>query len=239
MRKMTRARRAAKYELNIVLGCKPWNRKTFNETICHFPGRWKYIQAPEGLSLKDLAALRPRRLFFLHWSWLVPANILSSYECIAFHMTDLPFGRGGSPLQNLIVRGIRRTRLSAFRMTPRFDEGPIYLMEELSLDGSAQEIYVRASELAARMIRRILRENPRPRPQQGKPVIFRRRTPVESQIPASLSLEQMHDFIRMLDADTYPRAYLEYSGHRFEFRRSVLYPDRVEALVTITVGRRG
>ena len=31
-------------------------------------------------------------------------EIHENYKCIIFHMTDLPFGRGGSPLQNLISR---------------------------------------------------------------------------------------------------------------------------------------
>ncbi len=26
------------------------------------------------------------------------------FECVCFHMTDVPYGRGGSPLQNLIIR---------------------------------------------------------------------------------------------------------------------------------------
>ena len=28
-------------------------------------------------------------------------------------MTDLPYGRGGSPLQNLIIRGFESTKISA------------------------------------------------------------------------------------------------------------------------------
>ncbi len=44
----------------------------------------------------------------------------------------------------------------------------------------------------------------------------------------------MHDFIRMLDAEGYPRAFLQHSGFRFEFSRSALYDGRVVADVTIT-----
>ena len=56
-------------------------------------------------------------------------------------MTDLPFGRGGSPLQNLITRGISKTKISALRCNEEIDAGPIYLKRPLSLHGSAEEIY--------------------------------------------------------------------------------------------------
>jgi methionyl-tRNA formyltransferase len=42
-------------------------------------------------------------------------------------MTDLPFGRGGSPLQNLISRKIYNTKLSAIRVVKELDAGPVFL----------------------------------------------------------------------------------------------------------------
>ncbi len=38
------------------------------------------------------------------------------------HMTDVPYGRGGSPLQNLIARGHTSTKLTAMRMTAEVDK---------------------------------------------------------------------------------------------------------------------
>jgi methionyl-tRNA formyltransferase len=45
----------------------------------------------------------------------------------------------------------------------------------------------------------------------------------------------LHDFIRMLDADGYPHAFLEYGKFRLEFSRSALYEGRVVADVRITL----
>ena len=42
-------------------------------------------------------------------------------------MTDLPYGRGGSPLQNLIINGHKETMMSALRCVQELDAGPIYL----------------------------------------------------------------------------------------------------------------
>ncbi len=68
---------------------------------------------------------------------------------------------------------------------------------------------------------------------------FRRRKPEESQIAKPDSLERLHDFIRMLDAEGYPRAFLTHAGYRFEFSRSALYDGRIVADVQITLEPKG
>ena len=63
-------------------------------------------------------------------------------------MTDLPFGRGGSPLQNLIFGGIYRTKVSALKMTDEVDSGPIYMKHDLDIStGSATEIFEQVSDI--------------------------------------------------------------------------------------------
>ncbi len=73
-------------------------------------------------------------------------------------MTDLPFGRGGSPLQNLIVRGHKQTKISAIKVVEAMDAGDVYLKEELDLYGTADEIFMRASKIVfKKMIPQILK----------------------------------------------------------------------------------
>jgi methionyl-tRNA formyltransferase len=220
----------------LVLGCKPWNRRVYEETLRWLPGRWNYIGSPEDFSLDVAEKISPRYIFFLHWSWKVPQEIVERFECVCFHMTDVPFGRGGSPLQNLILRGYRETKLTALRMSEEFDAGPVYMKAQLSLEGGAEEIYGRASRLSAEMIQRIIQREPKPLPQRGKPVIFKRRKPEESEIKGAASLEELHDLIRMLDAEGYPRAFLRHAGFCFEFSRPALYDGRIVADVKITRG---
>ena len=96
------------------------------------------------LTYQKVKAFKPRYIFFPHWSWIIPLDIFENLECVVFHMTDLPFGRGGSPLQNLIERGIYQTKISAIRVAEELDAGPVYLKRDLSLEGSAEEIFKRA-----------------------------------------------------------------------------------------------
>ena len=218
----------------LVLGCKPWNQRLFLESLCHLPGRWSYLNSPKGLTIEFVRKLSPRYIFFLHWSWKVPAEIVRDFACVCFHMTDVPYGRGGSPLQNLIVRGHRETKLTALRMTEAFDAGPVYLKESLSMEGGAEEIYLRTGRLSAKMIERIVAEAITPVAQKGNAVYFKRRTPAQSEITKPGSIEALFDFIRMLDAEGYPRAFVQHSGMRFEFSRPALYDGRIMADVKIT-----
>ncbi len=218
---------------NLVAGSRPWSRQVFDETLARDAGDWHFAGRPEDLSVERLASLDPDRIFFLHWSWKIPSEILERWECICFHMTDVPYGRGGSPLQNLIVRGHRQTRLTALRAVEALDAGPVYLKEDLSLEGSAEEIFIRATHLSVKMIRTIIAEGIEPVEQAGEATVFRRRTPAESRIADPRSLAELHDFVRMLDAEGYPRAFLEYGGFRFEFSRASLRNGRIEADVSI------
>lgn len=223
----------------LVLGCKPWNRRVYDDVLCKLPGEWRYVGAPGELSQELVREFAPRYVFFLHWSWKVPAEIVDRVECVCFHMTDVPYGRGGSPLQNLIARGHKETKLTALRMTQNFDAGPVYGKEPLSLEGNAEEIYIRASYLSARMIERLIREEPVPRPQQGEAVNFKRRKPEQSEIGNVAALPDLYDLIRMLDAEGYPRAFINHAGFRFEFSRAALYDGQIVADVKITPVQSG
>jgi methionyl-tRNA formyltransferase len=218
----------------LVAGTRPWNRDVFDRRIGGLPGRWEFVDAPGGLTPQRVEELDPRYLFFLHWSSLVPRSITDRYECVNFHMTDVPFGRGGSPLQNLIARGRRDTMLTALRMTADLDAGPVYMKRPLSLEGLAEEIYLRASHLAVEMIEQIIREQPQPEPQQGEPLVFERRRPEQSEIGHTTSLDELFDFLRMLDAEGYPRAFLVHRGYRYEFSRPARRTGHLEAQVIVT-----
>jgi methionyl-tRNA formyltransferase len=221
----------------VVVGSKSWSRQVFDDVISKSPGRWYFVDSQDQLTGEHMQSLSPRFVFFLHWSRKVPNEIVDNYECVCFHMTDVPYGRGGSPLQNLIVRGHRSTILSALRMTDEIDAGPVYLKEELSLEGSAEEIYLRANYLAAQMIDTIIRERPKPATQTGEVVAFKRRRPEESEIQNATSLLTLYDFIRMLDAEGYPRAFITHRGFRHEFSEANLHDGGITAVVTITPAR--
>lgn len=193
------------------------------------------INNKEDLTYECLKRLGPRYVFFPHWSNIIPAEVYENFECVIFHMTDLPFGRGGSPLQNLIIRKFKETKISAFRCVKGLDAGPIYLKRALSLSGSASEIFQRCKDIILDMMAEIVAKRPDPKPQEGEPVFFKRRKPEESKMESIGSLEDAYDFIRMLDAPGYPHAYIETGGVRIEFTQAKLHGGEIFAEARLTV----
>ena len=216
----------------IVASCKPWNESGFELLKSEIKADWQWVSTQTQL-LQALENCKPRYIFFLHWNWYVPKEIWQNQECVCFHMTDVPFGRGGSPLQNLIVTGNKETKLTALRMVEEMDAGPTYTKRPLSLDGRAESIYKRAGELSFDVIRWIVATEPTPMPQQGETVLFKRRSPAQSRLPDNGTLEKLHDHIRMLDAPSYPLAFIEHGEYRFEFANAALNSDEVTANVKI------
>ena len=217
----------------LVAANRPWHRELFIERTRLLPGEWKFVSSKEELTDEIIQSFRPRYIFFPHWSHIVPERIWKSAECVCFHMTDLPYGRGGSPLQNLIVRKHERTKLSAFRMVQELDAGPIYGKQDLSMGGSAQDIYRRAGVLTWDMIETIVRTNPEPVPQQGQITVFPRRTPQDGNLTQAQDLAETYDYIRMLDAEGYPPAFLEIGSLIYEFTEAKRVGDRIVAHVSI------
>ena len=201
----------------VLASNKKWHKSLFQEHLCQSGENWVYVSTPSELTaaLEDPAA--PEYIFFTHWSEFIPKGIYQSHTCVLFHMTDVPFGRGGSPLQNLIVRGFTETKLSALRVTEVVDGGDVFLKRPLSLSGSAQEILERAALLMVEMIREIIESHPTAQPQVGTPEIFRRRRPEDGDLSVLTSAQMVYDYIRMLDATDYPPAFLETEHFRFEF----------------------
>lgn len=219
----------------IVASKGRWNEEFFNQFSKEKKGIWHFASTPMKLN-KLLETVNPQYIFFPHWSWIVPKDIIKRYECICFHMTDLPFGRGGSPLQNLIVQGYKETMLTALKMEEGVDAGPIYYKKLLKLHGPAHDIYKRSGRLCWDMISDFVANNPDPVSQKGVVTNFKRRTLEQSRLPEDLSLEEVYDYIRMLDAPEYPKAFLEIDGYRLEFERSDYVDGRLSAKVSFIKG---
>jgi methionyl-tRNA formyltransferase len=222
----------------VVATVKDWNIESFNELSKFLPGSWTLITSKEELTVERLTKIEPDFVFFPHWNWVVSDEILERWDCVCFHMTDVPYGRGGSPLQNLIIRGHSATKLTALRMVRELDAGPVYKKVNLSLEGSAQEIFERTSRRIYDLIRDIILTNPTPVPQAGEVTPFSRRNPTDSELPAQADLKCVYDHIRMLDAESYPKAFIKHGALRIEFEnaRWDSAAEEVVASVKITLG---
>lgn len=223
----------------LIVTIKSWNissaldfkKKNSEHTI-------EIISEPAELTNKFVQNFNPDFIFFPHWSWIIPKEIHENFKCIVFHITDLPFGRGGSPLQNLIVRCIENTKISAISVTEEIDAGNIYFKRDLSLNGNAEEILVRAAKIIFNeMIPEIINGNLKPFEQEGDTVYFERRKPNQSEVLGSMeNIEGLYNHIRMLDGEGYPKAYIKLGKYKMEFSRASYNGQRIIADVIITEG---
>ncbi len=220
----------------VVATVKSWNISRFYEIkASNTAYNWILMTDPEQLTPEVLDMAAPEFVFFPHWSSLIPESVFDRFKCVVFHMTDLPFGRGGSPMQNLISRGIYKTKISAITVVREVDGGDIYCKKDFDLSrGSAEELFDKASAIIySQMIPEILSKRPVPVKQEGEPVCFGRRTPEQGNLAPLDSLDQVYDYIRMLDGEGYPPAFIEVGDFRLEFSQAAMEADKVTAVCRI------
>ena len=228
--------------MNIAIATvKSWNITNAKEFKGIFLNEYNVyiITEKEELSLKSLNSFEPDYIMFPHWSWIIPKEIYEKFTCIVFHMTDLPFGRGGSPLQNLIVRGYKDTKISAIKVDDGIDTGDIYLKKELSLTGTADEIYKRASKIIFNeMILDIIKNNLETYKQNGETSFFKRRKKNDGEIENDFDLKKIYDYTRMLDAEGYPSAFMKYGNILLKFKNAKYNNNKINAIVEISIDEK-
>ncbi len=208
----------------LIATIKSWNIQNYNKLKDKYHDcEFMMVNSKEELTVSLLEEYKPNYIFFPHWSWIIPEEIYNNYNCVVFHSTDLPFGRGGSPLQNLIVRGVYQTKVSAIKVCSGVDTGPVYLKEPIDIStGNADDIFKRISDIVfEKMIPQFLEGNLIAIEQEGEVVSFKRRKPEQSEIPDGLTQRQIYDYIRMLDGEGYPVAFKRYDAGK------VYYTDAV------------
>lgn len=224
---------------NIVIATtKNWNIRKAYALCRELEAAWNFsiITDPKEFFFEKIKSLDPLYIFFPHWSWIIPECIFSNWECVVFHVGDVPEGRGGSPLQNHILRGIYDTKISAIKVDAGLDTGPVYMKRSCSLYGGAEEIFLRISDVVfCDMIPHILNNRPCAMSQRGVGSFYPRRNPLESKIKDNGNINSFFDYIRMLDAEGYPKAFIEYGAYRLLFSRPKLMDGKILADVEITL----
>jgi methionyl-tRNA formyltransferase len=191
------------------------------------------LSSPKKLTINYLKRKKPEIIFFPDWSWIIPNEIISNYKCICFHESNLPKFRGGSPIQNQIIRGVTKTKTTAFIMNEKIDAGDIILQKNLSLEGSIQEIFSRMSENDYSLILKIINGKYKRRKQSGKPTTYSRRKPKESELKSlNRSINYLYNFIRMLE-DPYPNAFIRIGKQKLIFKKAIYNNKKLSLEVKI------
>ena len=173
------------------------------------------ISDKKKLNKNIIKKINPSFIFFPHWSYKVNTNIIKNYNCICFHTAPLPYGRGGSPIQNLIKRNYKKTPICALKMSNKIDAGPIFLKKNISLNGNLDQIFERISSTIVKMVEILIKKKIKPVEQKGKVFFFIRFKKKESEIKNEKNIIEIYNKIRMLDSEEYPKAYIKINKFKF------------------------
>jgi len=185
------------------------------------------ITKKKNLNLSFIDKIKPNIIFFPHWSFKVNPDILKRYICICFHTAPLPFGRGGSPIQNLIIKNFKKSPVCAIKMTNDIDAGPIYLKRIISLSGTLDQIFERISLRVIEMIKILVIKKINPKKQIGKVYKFKRIKEKNSEIKNEKNITEIFNKIRMLNADDYPSAYIKIKNIKLFLSNPVLKKNTI------------
>jgi len=159
--------------------------------------------------------------FFLSFEEIIPEYILSKHvNNIVVHGSDLPMGKGMSPISWQILEGRKEIVMTLFEMEERLDSGGIYLQDVMQFDGTEliDEIRDKQVKSTFKLCLEFLKKYPKilnkVRVQRGKGSFYKRRGARDSRLDISKTIAEQFDLLRVVDNDIYP-AFFKYKGQKY------------------------
>ena len=158
-------------------------------------------------------------LFLLGCTKIIGEGILKrNRHNLVVHESDLPKGRGWSPVAWQVSEGKNEIPIVLFEANQYVDSGPIYLRDKIILKGDEllSEIRDGQWEMTEHLVRRFIENHPyNARSEQvGEVTYYRKRERRDDNIDPEKSLAEIFDKLRIVDNDNYP-AWFEYRGKRY------------------------
>ena len=162
-------------------------------------------------------------LFLVSCHELIGPKTRKKYQhTLVLHASDLPEGRGWSPLVWQILEGRREIICTLLEAAEPVDSGDIWAQLPIQFEGHElfDEINDKLFRVELDLIRFAIESFGRmvPRPQGAGPAsYYARRTPSDSALDPNRSLAEQFDLLRIADPDRYP-AYFDLHGQRYSLR---------------------
>lgn len=164
--------------------------------------------------------------FLLSCVRLVPVEILArNKNNIVVHASDLPKGKGFSPMQWQVLEGSNDIKLTLFEVVEGMDAGPYYLKGSVHYDGS--EMLVELREKMALTINDMCMQyvekygSIKPIDQAGVESNYRRRTAADDELDVNRTIAEQFNHLRIADNDAHP-LYFRYKDKKYILK---IYPE--------------
>ena len=159
--------------------------------------------------------------FYLSYSRIMPVEQLGRHwHNLVVHGSDLPHGRGWSPLTWQVLEGRSRLAVTLFEAVEELDAGPVYAQRWVELQGHElidelrQLQAAKILELCDWAVRDLDDLGEHARPQHGEASFYRRRKPADSRLDPERTIAEQFELLRVVDNDRYP-AFFELRDHRY------------------------
>jgi methionyl-tRNA formyltransferase len=158
--------------------------------------------------------------FYLGCLRITPPDILArNRRNLVVHESDLPRGRGFSPLTWQILAGANRIPICLLEAIDQADAGPVIYREWIDYDGHelVDELRQKTGAMTVSLCRRFLAEDVPPvgQAQTGEATSYPRRRPADSRLDPERTIADQFDLLRVVDNGRYP-AWFEHRGHRYK-----------------------
>ena len=140
---------------------------------------------------------------------------------LVVHESDLPKGKGWSPVTWQILEGKNRIPVTLFEAVDQVDAGVIYDQTFFELEGD--ELLLEIKEMQGRATIRLILNfvdsfpNIGGREQVGEPTFYAKRTQKDSELDISKSIEEQFDLLRVCDNEKYP-AFFKMKGTTYDLK---------------------
>lgn len=157
--------------------------------------------------------------FFLGCQKIVPPEILKlNKHNLVIHESDLPKGRGWSPMTWQILEGKNEIIITLFDAKERVDSGLIYLQNRIKFEGHEliEELRQKQGKATTKLVTDFIDGYPKVkgRIQHGEPTYYLRRRPENSELNINQSIKEQFNLFRVVDNRRYP-AFFRYRGHEY------------------------
>ena len=159
--------------------------------------------------------------FYLGYGRVVGKDLLAKYHNnLVVHESDLPSGKGWSPLTWQILQGKSRIPAVLMEAVEKLDSGPIYRKIWMEFNGSelVDELREKQAEATVDLCQHFVDNYPAcvrvGAPQQGEESFFPRRQPEDSELNPQESLAQQFNLLRVADPLRYP-AFFTHGGQNY------------------------
>jgi len=162
--------------------------------------------------------------FLLSCEKKVTSEILHrSRSNIVVHASDLPKGKGMSPLTWQILEGRNRIPITLFEAVEAIDAGPIYLKGYIDFLGNEllhemqNSVGVKIMEICETFLNDWPQILSKGIAQTGEPSFYKKRTAEDSRLDPQKSLAEQFNLLRVADNERYP-AFFDWNGRRYNLK---------------------